>query len=850
MKKKMLAWLLTACMLISALPMGALAAEVTVDPDGTDGFEADGQYAEEEAEEQVVVVGKAGNDEILLEDEEGEASECYETAYGVSDPRVSGGPDYYDTTWDCIWFGAYPQAEVVSSKEMMTDAVNEAYLEDGDYIVDANLYARLQNTSGWVNNETTLDGVTYRRMRKSDALDSFYSFGYSVYYGWSDDTSWHYFRYSGIKWRVLDVDGSTALLLADEIIDERMYNETYYTEVAWPTCTLRSWLNGYGADSNSCGINYYSDSYIDSAFTLEEQGAILNETIKNSIAGDRTDGCEGSTDTTDRIFLLSYDECCTKDYGYSTIDWYNDKARRARPSAYAKAQGARWSSSLGIEGAAEWWVRSMGRDSKNAIYMAPGGTLYYDGTGNTEVFGVRPALRINLAASCWSYAGTIRSNGTVNEQGEGRTNGNLENWQCGDNVWAGYNTVSNTLIISGTGAMWDYESWEDLPWKEYLLNIENLTIMDGVTRIGAGAFTMLCSDNGDAGTVVTMTASVTEVGDNAFEDATIEAVDYYGLLTDKQKITIGSGNNALKNAEWNYMEGATVDSVSLTIEEGAAEIGLNFYVKLPADANTVKLCGKEVTIPDREADGTYKFTTYFSPKDIATQATLSVSNWGTPIPINSTLVDDKNEFAFSIAEYCGAIGLASLVAALLGQEAPYSAEMVDLATALLNYGNSAAYYFGTGTEEPTIEAQDFSTYAARISSNASNMEKYGAQDCYYGSSLILGSTITARHYFLGNPENIFVDGQKASVYTKDDIWYYVDVEVSAYSLAQKHTVSIGLPAQGIWAMKWCPLSYCAAAMRGVDTEGETAELTPLQNLVCCMYCYGQASIAYRETLGS
>ena len=47
--------------------------------------------------------------------------------------------------------------------------------------------------TGWSNNEVTIDGVKYRRMKKGDAT---YSVDYEdEYYQWSDTTSWHYFRY-------------------------------------------------------------------------------------------------------------------------------------------------------------------------------------------------------------------------------------------------------------------------------------------------------------------------------------------------------------------------------------------------------------------------------------------------------------------------------------------------------------------------------------------------------------------------------------------------------------------------------------------------------------------------------
>ena len=68
-------------------------------------------------------------------------------------------------TWDCVWFGSYPQAEVVSSADSYT-AVDKSLLKSGDIIENSSLYNKLQSVTGWdANNDITVDGNKYRRMR-------------------------------------------------------------------------------------------------------------------------------------------------------------------------------------------------------------------------------------------------------------------------------------------------------------------------------------------------------------------------------------------------------------------------------------------------------------------------------------------------------------------------------------------------------------------------------------------------------------------------------------------------------------------------------------------------------------
>lgn len=183
-----------------------------------------------------------------------------------------------NVTWDCVWFGSYPQAEVVSSADDYT-AMDKSILKNGDIIEDSNLYSKLQSASGWSsNNDITVDGNKYRRAKKSDAT---YTSSESNYYSWPDSDTYHYFKYEPIKWRVLKVEGNQALLLSDIALDDQEYN-TVSGNITWETSTIRSWLNGYGASFNKQGNDYSSKNFIGSAFSLNERSAIINTYVVNA----------------------------------------------------------------------------------------------------------------------------------------------------------------------------------------------------------------------------------------------------------------------------------------------------------------------------------------------------------------------------------------------------------------------------------------------------------------------------------------------------------------------------------------------------------------------------------------
>lgn len=192
--------------------------------------------------------------EVILSDKTEAADVKLSNPHIVADTNMDAGQK---VTWDCIWFGSYPQAEVVPSGAYT--ALEKSSMQDGDIIVSDSIYKALQNATGWnANNEIVLNGVKYRKMQKRDANFSAASNGF---YQWSDSNNYHYFMYEPIKWRVLHTDGNSAMLLSDIVLDARSYNETddavdnqpfpnLSGNVTWETSTIRSWLNGYGSDCN------------------------------------------------------------------------------------------------------------------------------------------------------------------------------------------------------------------------------------------------------------------------------------------------------------------------------------------------------------------------------------------------------------------------------------------------------------------------------------------------------------------------------------------------------------------------------------------------------------------------
>ena len=283
-------------------------------------------------------------------------------ATNLQNPRTASDGT---VTWDCVWFGHYPQSAYAPKQEPENPNEKDIY--------------------------TDSDGTKL------------------VYVESPRNNQGHYYKVDPIKWRVLSVDGDEVLLLADKNLDgEILYNKTY-KDVTWETCTMRSWLNGYGSSMNQNGVDYTSDNFMNRAFTPNEQSAILKKTVEN--ADNPEYGTEGGNNTSDKLFLPSIGEMTTPAYGFpSNPDEWAD-SRKAENTAYTASK-----SGMASEGSTDYYLlRSPAFDRHDAARVSDDGGITYGGYAYFEYPVVRPALRLNLTSNLWSYAGTVSSDGTAEE---------------------------------------------------------------------------------------------------------------------------------------------------------------------------------------------------------------------------------------------------------------------------------------------------------------------------------------------------------------------------------------------------------------------------------------------------
>ena len=500
-------------------------------------------------------------------------------------------------TWNCVEFGSYPQAEVITQE--MSEKYPESILNEDDYIISDGDYSALEGASWNADNEATVGGAKYRRVRKEDA--TYVSSTDRYQFDWDGDKVWHYFKYEPIKWRILEVSGNKALLLSDKVLDDRRYHENP-VPITWERSTMRSWLNGYSAKENLQGADYAGKGFIDRAFSASEKGAIVKSKLKNP-GNDKTE-ISGGNDTEDYVFLLSEQEMWSTawaaSYGFVKDRTVADEARIAKASTYAKAMGVYVRSQAGN---CWWWLRTPGDIGAKVLevkYDGSYGGRYGDHVASNNV-GVRAALYLNTGASgAYSMAGTVVSEKLA---GQGGTNKPPATDTTGTETESETETETETETESETESETQKPSQRE-PIKFTWLSKPPIKGMEGQT------ITFICSLGLDPQGPTSKQILEEVVGRITWEssDESVGEVSGCSIRT-RDNITASLYVNVIcHKAGTITVTGTTSNNMSLSCE--AAITGTTTkaqQVKTPATTKAAPSAGQIIT--DSASDGKYKVLT-------------------------------------------------------------------------------------------------------------------------------------------------------------------------------------------------------------------------------------------------
>ena len=211
-----------------------------------------------------------------------------------------------------------------------------------------------------------------------------------------------------IKWQVLSVNSSEAVLLCTDIIDIVPFSyDNSSSSMIWETSFVRDWLN---------------KDFYESAFSEEEMSCIKSAALKNKT--NPVDGLQYNpkeNNTEDNVYLLSFDEL--EEYGlcdqivlkdfesyeerydslmYDDLEARNkDIKRRCGVSEYVFNK----ISYIDIyddytadnRKSYPWFLRSKGLGDKMVGGIESNGSISFAGFNGYAGFGIRPVIRINLS---------------------------------------------------------------------------------------------------------------------------------------------------------------------------------------------------------------------------------------------------------------------------------------------------------------------------------------------------------------------------------------------------------------------------------------------------------------------
>jgi len=190
--------------------------------------------------------------------------------------------------------------------------------------------------------------------------------------------------FGSYDWLVLDVQGDEALIITENVIEKRLYNEKYKT-VPWETCDLREYLN--------------NEFLLE--FRKEQQRRIIEKRIPNP--DNLWYGTKGGGDTHDKVFLLSLEE--VDRYFGDSGDYLNKRRKYFKydekyfvirnDECFSNSHdGARVASYE--DEACWWWLRSSGLFDVSVAFVHVDGCVHVAGHSTRNGGGVRPALWLKV----------------------------------------------------------------------------------------------------------------------------------------------------------------------------------------------------------------------------------------------------------------------------------------------------------------------------------------------------------------------------------------------------------------------------------------------------------------------
>ena len=281
-------------------------------------------------------------------------------------------------TGDIITFGGYPQSRVTDSATLAAlNGITKNWISYKYYSGTGDWENGQMQPGDWMryadfsNNGAKYRAVTFDSYRplltggisSADISKEFFIRYEQDINGYTPNNV-YYFKYESMQWRVLDPNAG--LVLCENIIDSQAYQNTIYCNSSQGGYFQGENSSVYANDYASSSIrNWLINDFYNTAFSSSEQSLIAETKLDNSSRYDSKSKYNRAS-TTDKIFLLSFNDMLNTAYGFSSSNDDYDVARRAAGTDYAKCQGVCTSdhyTAADGKATSSWWLRSPGAAS-------------------------------------------------------------------------------------------------------------------------------------------------------------------------------------------------------------------------------------------------------------------------------------------------------------------------------------------------------------------------------------------------------------------------------------------------------------------------------------------------------
>ena len=271
--------------------------------------------------------------------------------------------------------------------------------------------------------------------------------------------------------------------------------------------------------------------------------------------------------------------------------------------------------------------------------------------------------------------------------------------------------------------------------------------------------------------------------------------------------------------------GEHLDGYSLSLD---GNIGVNFFMELDKSVIADENAYMKFRLPNGKTSvvlvGDAKQQTVGGTTYYVFSCEVAAKEMNETITAQIITSDKKGEiYEYSVADY---------IQYIRDNPTEFDEKTLSLVNAMAGYGDYAKAYFNNenldaNTEMDAVTADTLASFDKQISGDLPE------GITYYGSSLLLESNTTMRHYFKvaegTDVSALSFSGSKGN-------YYYIDIpNISAEKLGTIQNVTIGS-----CTISYSPMSYAYAVLSSKNTSES------LKNLVKSLYLYEQAAEAYKN----